>query len=185
MTRKRVLLDRPARDTRGGPSGRWSEQAGNNAHLLCCTVPVRVGSLIYAACALEENMKTYRQLSLFLANTPGTLRRVCEALAKEKINILAHSVGNSLDYAVFRCVVSDSVRAVHLLESAGVFLLENDVLGLSIDDKPGMLAPIAGKLADARLNIDYAYGSAAEQGAGAALLVLKTDDLERTRQALA
>ncbi len=130
-------------------------------------------------------MQVYRQLSIFLENEPGTLARVCDALAQAGINIVAHSVSDSIDYAVFRCVVSDPVKSVHLLESAGTFVLEEDVLGLTLDDRPGSLGRIAEKLAAAKINIHYAYGSAPAGGPGPALLILRSSDLQKTREILA
>jgi hypothetical protein len=129
-------------------------------------------------------MKIYKQLSVFLENEPGTLARVCSELAEKNIDVLAHSVTDSIDYAVFRFIASDAARAVHLLESAGTFVLEADVLGMSIDNKPGTLASIAEKLANAKINIEYAYGSAPPDGVDSALLVLKTDDLQKTMRVL-
>ena len=129
-------------------------------------------------------MKIYKQLSLFLENEPGTLARVCTELAEHQIDLLAHSIADSIDYAVFRFIASDPVRAVHLLESAGAFVLETDVLGMSIDNKPGTLASIAQELAKAKINIDYAYGSATYDSSGSAFLVLRTNDLPGTMEIL-
>jgi len=132
----------------------------------------------------EAGMKVHKQLSVFLENEPGTLARVCTELAQKQIDVLAHSVADSIDYAVFRFIASDPIRAVHLLESAGSFVLETDVLGMDIDNKPGTLASIAQQLAKANINIEYAYGSAAPDGSGSAFLVLKTDDLSKTMKTL-
>lgn len=130
-------------------------------------------------------MELHTQLSVFLTNEPGTLARVCDALSQNRINILAHNVHDSIDYSIFRCVVSDPVKAVHLLESAGVFVLEDDVLGIPVDNTPGALGRIARKLAKVKINIDYAYGSAPRTQGGSALLILKTGNIKKTRRALA
>jgi len=129
-------------------------------------------------------MEVHKQLSVFLENTPGALGRVCRAFAEHDIDIIAHSVSDSIDYAVFRCVVTDPFRAVHLLESAGTFVLEEDVLALPIDNRPGSLGAIAEKLAQQEINIHYAYGSAYGNGTRPALLIIKTSDLAKTREAL-
>jgi hypothetical protein len=129
-------------------------------------------------------MRIHKQLSVFLENSPGALARVCRAFAEEKIDIVAHSVSDSIDYSVFRCVVSDPLRAVHMLETTGSFVLEEDVLELSIGNSPGSLGEIAEKLAAAGINIHYAYGSAPQNGSGARL-ILKTNDLKRTGEVLA
>ncbi|MBI2822179.1 MAG: ACT domain-containing protein [Acidobacteria bacterium] len=129
-------------------------------------------------------METYKQLSVFLENEPGTLARVCDALFDAKINILAHNVHDSIDYSIFRCVVTDPLKAVHLLESAGVFVLEDEVLGIPLDNRPGALGAIARKLAKARINIDYSYGSAPRSRGGSSLLILKTNNIGKTKKIL-
>jgi len=53
-------------------------------------------------------MKIVKQLALFLENKPGTLSKVCDALAAAKINIYAISVSDAVDHAVVRMVVDDS-----------------------------------------------------------------------------
>jgi hypothetical protein len=40
-----------------------------------------------------------------------------------------------------------------------MLVVETDVLALDLQDKPGKLAEAAGKLARAKVNIEYAYGS--------------------------
>jgi len=129
-------------------------------------------------------VETYKQLSIFLENEPGTLRRVLEVFSAHAINVVANSVDNLTDCAVYRCVVSDPVKAAHLLGEAGTFVLETDVLGVTVDDTPGSLAAVAGKLAGAGVNIDYAYGSAGGGSGKKALLVLKPSDLEKAQAVL-
>src|SRR5690606_29638579 len=91
----------------------------------------------------RPDVQVYTQLSIFLENEPGTLKRLLEAFAERGINIIANSVDNSVDCAIYRCVVTDPVQAVHLLESAGTFVLENEVLGVTVDDTPGSLGRVA------------------------------------------
>ena len=68
-------------------------------------------------------MKTVKQLALFLENKPGTLSKVCKALAAAKININAISVSDAVDHAVVRMVVSDAQTALHLLGEHGVLVV--------------------------------------------------------------
>jgi hypothetical protein len=63
-------------------------------------------------------MEIVTQLSVFLANKPGTLAAVCDELAKHKVNIFALTISDTVDHAVVRLVVSDTQTAIHLLESA-------------------------------------------------------------------
>src|SRR4051812_20873345 len=102
-------------------------------------------------------MQITKQLALFLENRPGTLARVCDALAAAKINIYAISMSDTVDHSVVRMVVSDSRKALHLFEEHGTLVVENDVLMVEGDNKPGSLAKLAHRLAAAKVNIEYAY----------------------------
>ena len=61
-------------------------------------------------------MELTNQLALFLDNRPGTLARLCEALAEAKINIYAISTSDTVDHSVVRMVVSDWRKALLLFE---------------------------------------------------------------------
>ena len=98
-----------------------------------------------------------KQLAIFLENRPGMLARVCDALAESKINIYAISTSDTVDHAVIRMVVSDYRKALHVFEEHGTLAVEDDVLLIEGDNKPGSLAKLAHKLARARINIEYAY----------------------------
>jgi hypothetical protein len=120
-------------------------------------------------------MKTVKQLALFLENRPGTLSKVCGALAEAKINIYAISVSDAVDHAVVRMVVNDSQKALHLLGDHGVLVIERDVLMIEGSNKPGELASIAAKLAKHKINIEYAY-SATPTNASMGAMVLRVDN---------
>ncbi|HYT61406.1 MAG TPA: ACT domain-containing protein, partial [Haliangiales bacterium] len=102
-------------------------------------------------------MQITRQLAIFLENRPGTLARVCDALAEAKINIYAVTTSDTVDHSVIRMVVSDPRKALLLFEEHGTLVVEDDVLMVDGDNKPGSLAKIAHRLADARINIEYCY----------------------------
>jgi hypothetical protein len=103
-------------------------------------------------------MQIARQLSIFLKNRPGTLADVCDHLKEEGINIIGFSVSDTVDHAVVRIVVDEPMKAIHLLGNAGVLVVENDVLVIDLSNRPGVLAKLGKVLAEAGINIDYAYG---------------------------
>ena len=102
-------------------------------------------------------MDIAKQLSVFLANKPGTLAQVCDELANEKINIYALTISDTVDHAVVRMVVSDTQTALRIFEEHGTLAVENDVIMIDGENKPGTLAQIAQRLAEAKINIEYAY----------------------------
>ena len=129
------------------------------------------------------SIETATQLAVFLANRPGALARVCEALAKAEININALATSDTVDHTVVRMVVSDPTKALMLLGEAGVLALEAEVLMIETVNQPGVLATIAERLAEADVNIEYVYladGRGAERG----LIVLRPSDIEKAQSAL-
>ena len=131
----------------------------------------------------KPSVETASQLAVFLANRPGALARVCEALANAEINIQALATSDTVDHTVVRMVVSDPTKALMLLGEAGVLALETEVLTIETASEPGVLAKIAERLAEANLNIEYAYlagGRMAEKG----LIILRPSDIEKARRVL-
>src|SRR6202162_3254521 len=105
----------------------------------------------------KPSVETATQLAVFLANRPGALARVCEALANAEINIHALATSDTVDHSVVRMVVSDPTKALMLLGEAGVLALESDVLMIETENEPGVLAKIAERFSRAEVNIVYAY----------------------------
>ena len=128
-------------------------------------------------------MEIAKQLSVFLANKPGTLADVCEELAKAKINIFALTISDTADHSVVRMVVSDHEKALQIFEERGVLAVESKVLLIENHNRPGSLAKISKVLAKAKINIEYAY-LATSPGAKTGLLVMRVDDTKRGLKAL-
>jgi hypothetical protein len=128
-------------------------------------------------------MEITTQLALFLANKPGTLAAVCDALAAEKINIFGLTISDTVDHAVVRMVVSDYKRALSIFEEHGTLVLENEVLMLDHDNKPGTLSEIAKKLAAEDVNIEYAYLATAPT-AQKGVLIFRPNNLKKAFEIL-
>jgi hypothetical protein len=129
------------------------------------------------------SIESATQLAVFLANRPGALARVCEALAKAEINIHALATSDTVDHSVVRMVVSDPTKALMLLGEAGVLALESDVLMIETDNKPGVLAKIAERLAEAEVNIEYAY-LAGSPKAAKGLIIVRPSDVQKAQNVL-
>jgi hypothetical protein len=128
-------------------------------------------------------MDFVKQLSLFIANKPGTLANICGELAKYKVNIYALTISDTTDHAVVRMVVSDTQKAMHLFERRGLLVIDNNVLMIENSNKPGSLAKIAERLAKAKINIEYAY-LATSPGSKSGLLIVRTEKVEKALQVL-
>jgi len=130
-----------------------------------------------------NSVRIVEQLAIFIANKPGTLAEVCDALAEDKINIYGLTVSDTVDHAVVRMVVSDTRRAIALLEAHGTLVIENDVLMVENDNRPGGLSRIARELSAGKINIEYAY-LASMPKAKKGLLILRVGDVKKALKIL-
>jgi hypothetical protein len=128
-------------------------------------------------------MQITKQLAVFLENKPGTLARVCEALAAAKISIYAITTSDTVDHSVVRLVVSDPRRALLLFEEHGTLVIEDDVLLLDMDNRAGSLADVCHRLAEAKVNIEYCY-CATPPTARKGRLVLRVSDATKALKTL-
>ncbi|MBW1615093.1 MAG: ACT domain-containing protein [Deltaproteobacteria bacterium] len=84
---------------------------------------------------------------------------------------------DSAHFALIRIIVNNTDKAVELLAKQDYLFDLKTVITIELDNKPGELAKIATKFGDAKININYVYGSAAGQDAKW-LFVFSTDDVE-------
>ena len=128
-------------------------------------------------------MSKAKQVTVWVDSSPGQIALVARALARAKINITAFtSYGNGSEIPV-RLQVTSPARARKVLRGLDLRVTEEDVLRLTLPDKPGTLAEIAERLAEAHINVDYSYETVAK-GARKADLVLAVSDLAGAAKAL-
>ena len=123
------------------------------------------------------------QLSVFMENKPGRLAHICSTLSEKNVNIFCMSIHDTVDHSIIRFIVDNATKALILLEEEGVYIITQKVVVVEIDNRTGMLAEIARKLAVADQNIEYAYCTASHQQE-VGVLVLKTEDAEQTLEVL-
>lgn len=120
-------------------------------------------------------MQIRKQLSVFLKNEPGVLAKLSSDLADHQIDILGLTVSDTVDHAVVRLVVSDPEKAIDILESAGMLVVESEVLVVDLTNRRGALEQLSEKLAKARVNIEYAYGTVGSREKKGVLIVRVSD----------
>jgi hypothetical protein len=84
----------------------------------------------------------------------------------------------SAKYSMIRLITDNPAKAVEVLSKAGYQVKVHDVIGLVLDNKPGMLNKVAGILGDAGINIAYTYGSGFSDSESA-LFIFRVSDLEK------
>ena len=119
-------------------------------------------------------MPRAKQLTVQLANKPGTLAQVAEALGRAGVNMRALAVFEGRA----KIIADDPARGREALQQEGLYASIEDCLTVDMADQPGALGGICAKLAGAGVNIDYAY-TGITQSAGKAVVVLVVSDLEK------
>jgi hypothetical protein len=113
-------------------------------------------------------MSIRTELSLRIPNSPGSLAGVCGLLSNERVNVLALALDTG---GQLRMVVDNHVHAAAVLREHHHQVTERDVLVTSVPNTPGALAPALRLMAQAGINLDYAYGGAGETGGTASIVV--------------
>jgi hypothetical protein len=118
-------------------------------------------------------------LTIMLEDRPGALGKVGKALGDAGVNIEGLSGVTVAGEGEVHVLVEDAAAARKALEGAGIQVeAENDVLILDVEDRPGTLGEVAGKLGDAGVNLNLAYLATDTR------LVLGAGDLAAARKAL-
>ena len=119
------------------------------------------------------------ELTLRLQNSPGALDRVCRCLTDEQINIVALTIESG---GTLRMVVDNPLHAAGALEEREYGVEQRDVLLVQLPNDPGALEGAARMLANADVNVEYAYGSVLEDQAMTAIVV-GVEDAQRASMA--
>ena len=120
------------------------------------------------------------ELSLRIANSPGTLGAVCDALGEARVNLLALHLESS---GRLRLLVDNPLLAASTLRAKDHEVEEKDVLLVSMSNSPGALGGLAKGLASAGINVEYVYAGAVE-GSSMAIAVFGVADAQRAATAV-
>ncbi len=103
-------------------------------------------------------MPTSREFTIRMQDRPGTLGKICRALADRGVNILAfQSFSASAGESQVRLVADNPTITKSVLESQGLAITEADVVHVKLPHRPGEIARVASRLGEANVNINYAY----------------------------
>jgi hypothetical protein len=123
------------------------------------------------------------QFSIFLANKPQTLARVCQQLADDKVNIIAMRMMDSSEHGVLRLVATNAAEARTSLSRMDVPTAETQVLMATLPNKPGALADVVERLSTAHVSVNYAYCTAGAPG-GKTVGVFRVSDIKKAGKVL-
>jgi hypothetical protein len=119
------------------------------------------------------------EITVRLPNSPGALTEICRILARERVGIVALMLDTA---GRLRLVVDNDVRAEGTLRESRHQIDMRQVLVGRIANTPGALAPVLALVAEAGVNVEYAYAAGGE-GSSTATIVLGVDDVPRAATA--
>ena len=125
-----------------------------------------------------------KQLSVSLANVPGSFSTVSEILGREGVNIRAISVADTSDISTVRFVVDDPDKARNILTGNGYDPKEIDVLAVETPDHPGGVNAVLKPLKAAGINVHYLYPHLGRINDNA-IVILGVDKTEEAQKVLA
>ena len=118
-------------------------------------------------------------LVIEVENEPGALAKVAKAISDAGVNIAAATCLNANDTAELHILVPHADAAKHALALSHVAVTrEREVAVVEVDDRPGVLADLASKVAAAGVNLDLVYVATRNR------VVFGAPDLDGLRRAL-
>ena|SRR5205085_4299978 len=122
-------------------------------------------------------MARVTQLVIHGEHKPGLLAQICSELAKVAVNISA-VMASQEEASGIRIVATPLPAAKKVLDEMRLSFIEEEAIAVRVGDRPGALGRVTRKLADAGINVLYAYGSIVK-GEDRALIVIGVSDIAR------
>ncbi len=123
-------------------------------------------------------MPTTKQFGVLMEDRPGTLGKVCRALADRGVNILAFQSFPIGGKSLTRFVVDNPTAAKTVLDAERLTYTEEEVAQVKLLHRPGELARAASRLGEANININYTY-CGLEPGTNAPLVIFGVAEVGR------
>ena len=128
-------------------------------------------------------MPITREFTLSMKDQPGTLGKVCQALADRGVNILAFQSMPCEGKNLVRFVVDNPTTAKSVLDTQKLPYKEMEVAQTKFPHRPGELARAASQLGEASINIDHAY-CGLDPGTNTAFLIFGVAEAGRAAKIL-
>ncbi|WP_296788806.1 amino acid-binding protein [uncultured Methanobrevibacter sp.] len=124
-----------------------------------------------------------KQISIFVENKEGRIKKAIDTLAKQNINIRALSIADTTKYGILRLIVSDNEKAIEALEADGFIVKENEVIILAVPDEPNGLNSTLAIFDDKNINLEYLYAFVSSK-TDEAIVVMRLENMEKAIEAL-
>ena len=124
-----------------------------------------------------------KQVSVFVENKEGRIKKAIDTLAQENINIRALSIADTTKYGILRLIVSDNEKAIAALEKDGFIVKENEVIILAVPDEPNGLNSTLAVFDEKGINLEYLYAFVSSK-TDEAIVVMRLENMEKAVAAL-
>lgn len=125
-----------------------------------------------------------KQLSIFVSNEMGGMKKITKILTDNKVDIRALSIADTSDFGVLRLIVDRPEDALEGLKAQGVTASLTDVIAVEVSDEPGGLHKIVSALADGGVDLEYIYAFL-HPGKDHAYVIVKATDEDAALKTLA
>ena len=120
-----------------------------------------------------------KQISVFLENRPGTLQKMTEVLAENKVNMRATSLAETKDFGIARIIVDDDYEASNVLKEAGFINSLTPVLAVEIKNEVGALSKTLQVFSEGAINIEYMYSFLSVKRPEHACMIFRVSETEK------
>lgn len=118
-------------------------------------------------------------LVIQVENEPGALAKVAAAVSDAGVNLAAATCTGAGERADLHILVKHPEAAKHALSISGLAVTgEREVVVVEADDRPGALADLARRIAEAGVNLDLVYVATGTR------VVFGADDIDTLREVL-
>ena len=125
-----------------------------------------------------------KQVSVFLENKLGRLAEVSRILGENNIDIKALSIADTTEYGILRIIVNNPEQTVEILKNNGFSVKTNNVIAVSVPDRPGGLFETLECLHRNNIGIEYMYAFIANIEKGKAMVILRVEEYNKAVELL-
>ncbi len=118
----------------------------------------------------------YKQLMIYVNNEVGKLAEVTRVISASGINLIAvcaYAVDNT---GVIMFVTEDNEKAKKLLKTKKYDVREEEVVLISVQNKPGALELITKKIAEEGIDLTLLYGSVENKGKSSRIVLISENN---------
>ena len=126
---------------------------------------------------------TVKQISVFIENNAGKLKKAINTISSEGINIRALSIADGAELGILRLILTDNDKAKDVLTKGGFIVRETEVIVIGIPDEPNGLNTLLDVLEGENINLEYVYAFANNK-TDDAVVVIKVENYDKALKVL-